>query len=80
MTIPLGFVAEKYGRRVILFLNLIPRMSMVTWAMIVCYFEDALPANAIAISPFLSVLGGDCVLNSMAYAFASGLTDDPSLR
>ncbi len=80
MTIPLGFVAEKYGRRAVFLLNLVPRVFMLAWAMVVGYFEEALPTKAIVASPFLSVLGGDCVFNSLTYALAAGLTDDHALR
>ncbi|WQF76805.1 Putative major facilitator superfamily, MFS transporter superfamily [Colletotrichum destructivum] len=76
MTIPLGFLAERYGRRTILCLNLIPRIVMPAWAVVVGYFEQTLPTKAIVASPFLSVLGGDCVFNSITYAIASGMTDD----
>ncbi|EFQ35984.1 major facilitator superfamily transporter [Colletotrichum graminicola] len=76
MTIPLGFLAERYGRRTILCLNLAPRIVMLAWAVIVGYFEQIMPTKAIVASPFLSVLGGDCVFNSITYAIASGITDD----
>ncbi|OLN87449.1 hypothetical protein CCHL11_09121 [Colletotrichum chlorophyti] len=76
MTIPLGFLAERYGRRAILCLNLVPRIAMPAWAVIVGYFEHTLPTKAIIVSPFLSLLGGDCVFNSITYAIASGMTDD----
>ncbi|KAF9875269.1 major facilitator superfamily transporter [Colletotrichum karsti] len=80
MTIPLGFLAERYGRRTILCLNLVPRIVMPAWAVIVGHFEQTLPTKAIVASPFLSVLGGDCVFNSITYAIASGMTDDHVLR
>ncbi|KAK1974549.1 major facilitator superfamily transporter [Colletotrichum cereale] len=76
MTIPLGFLAERYGRRIILCINLIPRIVMLAWAVVVGYFEQIVPTKAIVASPFLSVLGGDCVFNSITYAIASGITDD----
>ncbi|KAL8382278.1 hypothetical protein RB595_006190 [Gaeumannomyces hyphopodioides] len=77
MTIPMGFLAEKYGQRAILLLNLIPRMAMLGWAVAVNHFDDWLPAWAIVLAPFLSILGGDCVLNSILYALASNITDEP---
>ncbi|KAK2009537.1 major facilitator superfamily transporter [Colletotrichum eremochloae] len=76
MTIPLGFLAERYGRRTILCINLAPRIVMLAWAVIVGYFEQIMPTKAIIASPFLSILGGDCVFNSITYAIASGITDD----
>jgi hypothetical protein len=80
MTIPLGFMAEKYGQRAILWLNLVPRVFMLSWAVIVGYFEHSLPTKAIVAGPILSVLGGDCVFNSIVYALAAGITDDYVIR
>ncbi|KAJ4387670.1 hypothetical protein N0V93_008267 [Gnomoniopsis smithogilvyi] len=80
MTIPLGFVAERYGRRAVLWLNLVPRIFMLTWAVLVGYFDQVLPTKAIILGPTLSFLGGDCVFNSITYSLAAGITDDYVLR
>jgi MFS family permease len=80
MTIPLGFVAERYGRRTVLSLNLVPRICMLAWTVVVGSFEHLLPTKAIIAAPFLSVLGGDCVFNSLTLALASDLTEDRVLR
>ncbi|KAJ4409723.1 hypothetical protein N0V82_009412 [Gnomoniopsis sp. IMI 355080] len=80
MTIPLGFVAERYGRRAVLWLNLVPRVFMLTWAVLVGYFDQILPTMAIILGPMLSSLGGDCVFNSITYSLAAGITDDYVLR
>lgn len=80
MTIPLGFVAERYGRRTVLWLNLVPRIFMLTWAVLVGYLDDLLPTRAIIAGPLLSFLGGDCVFNSITYSLAAGITDDYVLR
>jgi hypothetical protein len=76
MTIPLSFLAEKWGRRTILRLNLISRSFMLLWAIMVGSFDNLLPTKAIMIGPVLSVLGGDCVFNSLTYGLVSNLTDD----
>ncbi|RYP15954.1 hypothetical protein DL765_005394 [Monosporascus sp. GIB2] len=75
MTIPLGFMGEKYGQKAILWLNLIPRLFTIAWALIVGFSEN-LPLAAIVAGPILSILGGDCIFNSVTYALAAGLTDD----
>ncbi|KAH6652010.1 major facilitator superfamily transporter [Truncatella angustata] len=80
MTIPLGFMAEKYGQRAVLWLNIAPRVFMLSWAVMVGYFDQLFPTKAIIAGPFLSVFGGDCVFNSMTYALAAGITDDYVLR
>ncbi|KAF4498040.1 Zeaxanthin epoxidase, chloroplastic [Fusarium agapanthi] len=76
MTIPLSFLAEKWGRRAILRLNLLSRSFMLLWAIIVGSFDTLLPTKAIVVGPVLSVLGGDCVFNSLTYGLVSNLTDD----
>ncbi|KAF3763674.1 hypothetical protein M406DRAFT_14601, partial [Cryphonectria parasitica EP155] len=80
MTVPLGFVAERYGRRVVLWLNLVPRLFMLSWAVLVGFFDRAIPTKAIVIGPMLSFLGGDCVFNSITYSLTAGMTDDYVLR
>ncbi|KAK3986551.1 major facilitator superfamily domain-containing protein [Cladorrhinum sp. PSN332] len=80
MAIPLGFVAERYGRRAVLLLNLVPRLCMLVWAVTVGYLEHLFPTKALLASPMLSILGGDCVFNSIVYALASDLTEDRVLR
>lgn len=80
MTIPISFVAERYGRRAVLWLNLAPRVFMLSWAVLVGYFDHALPTKAIIAGPVLSFLGGDCVFNSLTYSLAAGITDDYVLR
>lgn len=80
MTIPISFIAERYGRRTVLWLNLIPRVFMISWAVLVGYFDQALPTKAIIAGPMLSFLGGDCVFNSITYSLAAGITDDCVLR
>ncbi|KAF1933838.1 uncharacterized protein M421DRAFT_414893 [Didymella exigua CBS 183.55] len=73
VTIPLGFVAEKYGVRVVLWCNIIPRMSMSVWAIVVGNFTQALPTKAIIVGPFLNVFGGECALQSTIFALTSAL-------
>lgn len=35
VTIPFGFIAQKWGIRVVLWCNLVPRIFMSTWAIVV---------------------------------------------
>ncbi|KAI9170832.1 MFS efflux pump atnC [Paramyrothecium foliicola] len=80
MTLPLSFIAQRKSRQIILLLNLVSRAFMLSWAVIVGYFDALLPTRAIVVGPMLSVLGGDCVLNSITYALVAELTDDPLRR
>lgn len=49
---------------------------MLSWAVLVGYFDHALPTKAIMAGPMLSFLGGDCVFNSITYSLAASITDD----
>jgi hypothetical protein len=80
MTIPLVSLVETYGRRPVLWLNLAPRIAMLGWTFVVGYFDHLLPTTAIMASPLLSILGGDCVFNSVVYALVASLSDDYVVR
>jgi hypothetical protein len=80
MTIPLVSLADHYGYRLVLCLNLFPRVFLLCWTFLVGYFDRALPVNAILAAPVFSFLGGDCVFNSIVYGLVSELTDDHVLR
>jgi hypothetical protein len=53
---------------------------MLAWTVVVGSSEQLLPTKAIIAAPFLSVLGGDCVFNSLTLSLASDLTEDRVLR
>jgi MFS family permease len=80
MTLPLSFIAQRKSRRLVLLLNLASRVFMLTWAVLVGYFDALLPTRAIIVGPMLSVLGGDCLFNSITYALVAELTEDPVRR
>ncbi|KAI0096768.1 major facilitator superfamily domain-containing protein [Nemania sp. FL0031] len=80
MTIPLTFLSEKYGRKRILLLNLVPRLFMLFWTLGVAYLEDYLPPRAAIAGASLSVLGGDTVFNSLIYGLAARITEDSITR
>ncbi|KAM7217469.1 hypothetical protein V8F06_007100 [Rhypophila decipiens] len=80
MTIPLIAVADRYGHGMVLLLNLVPRIILLAWTFAVGYFDGILPVNIITVAPLFSVMGGDCVFNSIVYSLVSGSTDDVVLR
>ena len=80
MTIPLVCLADHYGHRFVLLLNLVPRVFLLAWTFAVGYFDRVLPVQAIMAAPMFSFFGGDCVFNSIVYALVSELTDDHVLR
>ncbi|KAF2703879.1 hypothetical protein K504DRAFT_507402 [Pleomassaria siparia CBS 279.74] len=76
VTIPFSFVAERWGIRVVLWCNLVPRIFASVWALLVGNYHDLLPTKAIVASPFLAVLGGDCVFSSTIFALTSSLAQE----
>ncbi|KAM7203184.1 hypothetical protein V8F20_004126 [Naviculisporaceae sp. PSN 640] len=76
MTIPLIAIADRYGHGVVLLMNLMPRLVLLGWTFAVGYFDRIFPVNAIIVAPLFSVLGGDCVFNSIVYSLVSGSTED----
>lgn len=61
-------------------MNLVPRLCMLAWAVLVGYFEQLLPTKALLAAPMLSIPRGDCVFNSIVYSLASDMTDERTLR
>ncbi|CAE7205823.1 hypothetical protein PTNB73_07234 [Pyrenophora teres f. teres] len=76
MTIPFSFVAQRWGIRVVLWCNLIPRVFMSAWAVVVGHYSHVLPTKAIIAGPFLNVLGGECVFQSTIFTLTSALTSE----
>ncbi|KAI0206646.1 major facilitator superfamily domain-containing protein [Astrocystis sublimbata] len=79
-TIPLTFLAERYGRKKILLLNAGPRLFMLFWILSIAHFEDSLPPRAAIAGASLSVLGGDTVFNSLIYGLAAQAAEDRVTR
>lgn len=74
VTIPFSFVAEKWGVRVVLWCNLVPRLFMSAWAIAVGRYHHLLSTKAIIAGPFFNVLGGECVFQSTIFTLTSALT------
>ena len=76
VTIPFSFIAEKFGVRVVLWCNLIPRIFMSVWAIMIGHFGHVLPTKAIIVGPILVVFGGECVLQSTIFTLTSALAGE----
>lgn len=74
VTIPFSFLAERFGVRLVLWLNMIPRIFMSFWVLIIGNFDMIFPTKAIIAGPFLAVLGGECVFSSTIFALTAALT------
>ncbi|KAI0397533.1 major facilitator superfamily domain-containing protein [Xylariaceae sp. FL0594] len=80
MTIPLTFLSERYGRKSVFLLNIVPRLFLLCWTLSIAHFEAYLPPRAAIAGAALSVLGGDTVFNSLIYSLASKVTEDDTVR
>ncbi|KAL5447892.1 hypothetical protein PMIN07_001833 [Paraphaeosphaeria minitans] len=76
VTLPFGYVAEQWGVKAVLWCNLVPRIGMSVWAVVVGHFNHILPTQAIIAGPFLAVLGGECVLQSTVFTLTSAMASD----
>ncbi|KAF1939108.1 hypothetical protein EJ02DRAFT_446404 [Clathrospora elynae] len=76
VTIPFSFVAERWGVRVVLWCNLVPRAFMSAWAIAVGHYSNLLPTRAIIAGPFLNFLGGECVFQSTIFTLTSALMSE----
>ncbi|KAF2132125.1 hypothetical protein P153DRAFT_373932 [Dothidotthia symphoricarpi CBS 119687] len=76
VTIPFSFIAERWGVRVVLWCNLVPRVFMSAWAIAIGRYAHIFPTKAILAGPMLAVLGGECVLQSTIFTLTSMLTTE----
>ncbi|PSN70196.1 MFS general substrate transporter [Corynespora cassiicola Philippines] len=76
VTIPFSFIAEKYGVRTVLWFNMVPRVFLSVWALLVGNYASFLPTKAIIAGPFLAVLGGECVFQSTIFTLTSALAQE----
>ncbi|ORY19724.1 hypothetical protein BCR34DRAFT_551574 [Clohesyomyces aquaticus] len=76
VTVPLSFIAERFGIKMVLWLNLIPRIFMSCWALVVGNYYHIIPTKAILAGPFLSILGSECVFASTVFTLTSALTQE----
>ncbi|KAL5373155.1 hypothetical protein DPSP01_012957 [Paraphaeosphaeria sporulosa] len=76
VTLPFGYVAERWGVKAVLWCNLVPRVGMSVWAVAVGHSDHILPTKAIIAGPVLAVLGGECVLQSTVFTLTSAMAND----
>ncbi|OJD29752.1 major facilitator superfamily transporter [Diplodia corticola] len=77
VTMPLGWVGDRFGRKVVLALNAVGFACLVAWVVLVGRLDGVFPVEAMVAGPFFTILGGhDCVLTSTIFAMVTDLTDD----
>ncbi|KAF2819922.1 hypothetical protein CC86DRAFT_334107 [Ophiobolus disseminans] len=76
VTIPFSFAAERYGVKVVLLWNLVPRIGMSAWAIAVGHYQHVLPTKSILAGPFLTVLGSECVFQSTVFTLTAALAEE----
>ncbi|KAF2756243.1 hypothetical protein EJ05DRAFT_95028 [Pseudovirgaria hyperparasitica] len=80
VTIPMSFVAARYGAKLVLYINLIPRACLLLWPALFNYFDRVVPTTSIIAAPFLSVFGGACVFETIIYTLTANMSDDNTQR
>ncbi|TDZ21198.1 MFS efflux pump atnC [Colletotrichum orbiculare MAFF 240422] len=58
LTFPYGYISDKYGRRPVLFLNLLGQVLTISAAILILYFHQLLPTNLILTTPIFLIIGG----------------------
>ncbi|KAF2205952.1 hypothetical protein GQ43DRAFT_490226 [Delitschia confertaspora ATCC 74209] len=77
VTIPFSFLAKRPGGvKLVLWANLVPRIFMSIWAVLVGNYERLFPTKTIIAGPFLAVLGGECVFSSTIFTLTAALTNE----
>ncbi|KAH6878266.1 major facilitator superfamily domain-containing protein [Alternaria rosae] len=76
VTIPFSFIAEKWGVSTVLWCNLVPRIVMSAWAIVVGNFPRLLPTESILTGSIFNILGGECVFQSTIFTLTSALTSE----
>ncbi|KAI9745833.1 MAG: hypothetical protein M1818_000514 [Claussenomyces sp. TS43310] len=77
LAIPYGFVAEKYGPKLVLFLSVLGVVLGLGWSQLVCLLPNVLPIRAVWFSAaFYLIGGGVSVVVSMMYTITSLFTSE----
>ncbi|TDZ30315.1 MFS efflux pump atnC [Colletotrichum spinosum] len=58
LTFPYGYISDKYGRRPVLFLNLLGQVLTISAAILILYLHQLLPTNLILATPIFLIIGG----------------------
>ncbi|EPE30593.1 MFS general substrate transporter [Glarea lozoyensis ATCC 20868] len=77
LTVPYGFVADKYGRKPVLMLSLLGLFASMVWIFVVCSFPDVFPIKCTWFSSlFLIIGGGGGVAQSSIFTFIADVVDE----
>ncbi|KAM3073471.1 hypothetical protein ACMFMG_004631 [Clarireedia jacksonii] len=77
MAVPYGVLADRVGRRPVLFSSLMGLMASVAWAMTVCYFDTVFDIRWYwASNFFLLIGGGSAVVRSMVFTIIADVVPE----
>jgi MFS family permease len=81
MTLPLAYVSDKYGRKVVFSLNIFSLFVMWATIVLIGWTGEALAISATAIAPIFTLLGGgDCVFQSTVASTIEDLAPNQKFR
>ncbi|KAI1194120.1 major facilitator superfamily domain-containing protein [Nemania serpens] len=77
LTFPYGQLANKIGRKPVLFLGLLGETLAYFWVVLVCYFHDIFPTRLVLLSPVFVVIGGGSkVVSASMYTIITDVTPE----
>ncbi|CAF9907139.1 MAG: hypothetical protein HETSPECPRED_007049 [Heterodermia speciosa] len=73
-----GRLADKHGRRLVLFLSCLGLVCSLVWIVVVCYANQVLPIKLVWVSSaFLLVGGGQRIAKSMVFVILADILEQP---
>ena len=75
--VPMGIVADRYGRTIVLGLALFGATLATGAAVLICAFPEVVPLRLIWLTPVLTLIGGgEVTVLTMVYAMVADVTDE----
>ncbi|KAK0649758.1 major facilitator superfamily domain-containing protein [Cercophora newfieldiana] len=75
--VPMGIIADRYGRTLVLGLSLFGGTLAVVASVLICTFPQVFPLRLIWLTPILSLIGGgEVTVATIVYAIVADVTDE----
>ncbi|GAM86191.1 hypothetical protein ANO11243_042030 [Dothideomycetidae sp. 11243] len=77
LVLPYGYLADRIGRKPVLFLGLLGQVSGYLWTLFVCYFHQAVPTSMVLLSPAFCIIGGGArVVTAILYTMVADVAPE----
>lgn len=81
MTAPMGYLADLWGTRSVLMMNVSATATLLLWIALVGHLRAVFPTEALLVGPFLTLYGGgSCVLKSVTLALVAEIAPHEAQR